>query len=138
MPTLWLLPKVWFQGSQSISTGGSSPRKGKVCTIICRLLQIMLWVLITALGNLVEPEVNRNLAMVSGVLASCARSTASVIGVAASSLQSVVLRVGDGASVATNSISLVATALTAAANFTPCAAKIMPGVSKLITWRSLA
>jgi hypothetical protein len=25
MPKLWLLPKVWFQGSQSTSTGGASP-----------------------------------------------------------------------------------------------------------------
>lgn len=69
MPTLWLAPKVWFQGSQSIRMGGSSARKGKVCTIICRLLHIMRWVLTTALGILVEPEVKRNLTMVSGPVA---------------------------------------------------------------------
>ena len=28
MPTLWLLPKVWFHGSQSTSTGGSSASAG--------------------------------------------------------------------------------------------------------------
>ena len=66
MPTLWLPPKVWFQGSQSTSTGGSSASDGKHWRIICWLAHSMRWVLITPLGSLVEPEVKRNLAIVSG------------------------------------------------------------------------
>ena len=33
-PTLWLPPKVWFHGSQSTMTGGSSFRKVMVSRII--------------------------------------------------------------------------------------------------------
>ena len=42
----------------------------------------MRWVLITALGSRVEPEVNRNLTMVSGPVACIAASTAGVGSVA--------------------------------------------------------
>ncbi|MNT16903.1 hypothetical protein D3C72_1520290 [compost metagenome] len=77
MPTLWLPPKVWFHGSQSTSTGGSSPNTGNVCNSICWLEHSMRWVVITALGSLVEPEVNRNLAILSGpVLANAASASA--------------------------------------------------------------
>jgi hypothetical protein len=79
---LWLPPKVWFQGSQSTSTGGASASTGIDCRICCWLAHHMRCVLITALGSLVEPEVNRNLVMVSGPVARIAASTA---GVAASS-----------------------------------------------------
>src|ERR1043165_9636237 len=72
MPTLWLPPKVWFHGSQSTSTGGTSPSVGKHCRIICWLLHSMRCVLITPLGSLVHPEANRNLAIVSGP--TCARA----------------------------------------------------------------
>ncbi len=43
---------------------------------ICWLAHSMRWVLITPLGDLVEPEVNRNLAIVSGPTAAWARSAA--------------------------------------------------------------
>ena len=43
----------------------------------------MRWVLITAFGVPVEPEVNRNFAIVSGPTAAKAFATASVSGVAA-------------------------------------------------------
>ena len=43
----------------------------------------MRWVLITAFGVPVEPEVNRNFAMVSGVTAAKAFATAGVSSVAA-------------------------------------------------------
>ena len=43
----------------------------------------MRWVLITAFGVPVDPEVNRNFAMVSGVTAAKAVSTSGVSGVAA-------------------------------------------------------
>ena len=72
---MWLPPKVWFQGSQSTSTGGSSAEAGKHCRICCWLAHSMRCVLITPLGSLVEPEVNRNLAMVSGPTCACAAST---------------------------------------------------------------
>ena len=75
MPTLWLPPKVWFQGSQSSSTGASSAMKGKVCSSICWLLHNMPWVVMTAFGCLVEPEVNRNLAMVAAPTPALAWST---------------------------------------------------------------
>ena len=45
-----------------------------VSRIITWLAQIMRWVLMTALGLPVEPEVSRNFAMVSGPMASCAAS----------------------------------------------------------------
>ncbi len=72
MPTLWLPPKVWFHGSQSTSTGGSSARKRRHWRSICWLAHHMRCVLITPLGTLVEPDVNRNLAIVSGPTCSCA------------------------------------------------------------------
>ncbi len=43
----------------------------------------MRWVLITALGVPVEPEVNRNFAIVSGVIAANAFATSGVSGMAA-------------------------------------------------------
>ena len=42
---------------------------------ICWLAHSMRWVLTTPLGSLVEPEVNRNLAIVSGPTRACAAST---------------------------------------------------------------
>ena len=45
----------------------------------------MRWVLITAFGVPVEPEVNRNFAIVSGVIAAKAFATSGVSGVAAMS-----------------------------------------------------
>ena len=65
MLKLWLLPKVWLHGSQSTTTGGVRSRKGQICALACWLEHIMRWVLITAFGAPTEPEVNRNLAMVS-------------------------------------------------------------------------
>ena len=43
----------------------------------------MRWVLMTAFGVPVEPDVNRNFAIVSGVIAANAFSTSGVSGVAA-------------------------------------------------------
>jgi hypothetical protein len=73
-----LPPKVWFQGSQSISTSGSWASTGIDWRICCWLAHHMRWVLMTALGSLVEPEVNRNLTMLSGPVACMAASTAGV------------------------------------------------------------
>src|SRR4051794_7505337 len=56
-------------------------RNGQVCALACWLEVSMRWVLITAFGVPVEPEVNRNFAIVSGVTAAKAFSTASVSGV---------------------------------------------------------
>ena len=69
---MWLPPNVWFQGSQSTSTGAGLSTKGSVCAIICMFEQSMRWVLMTALGLPVEPEVSRNFAIVSGPTAACA------------------------------------------------------------------
>src|ERR1700676_4594873 len=58
-------------------------RNDQVCALACWLEVSMRWVLMTAFGVPVEPEVNRNFAMVSGVTAAKAFTTASVSGVAA-------------------------------------------------------
>ena len=50
MLKLWLLPKVWLQGSQSTTTGGSSATKAKPAAIIAWFEHSMRWVLMTALG----------------------------------------------------------------------------------------
>ncbi len=55
-------------------TGGSSFRNAMVSRIITWLAQIMRWVLMTAFGLPVEPDVSRNFAIVSGPMASCAAS----------------------------------------------------------------
>ena len=77
-PKLWLLPKVWFHGSQSTSTGEASASTGSDSEICCRLAHHMRWVLMTGLGILVEPLVNRNFTMVPGPVACMAASTAGV------------------------------------------------------------
>ena len=89
---LWLLPKVWLQGSQSTRMGGSSCQEVAEArsSSIAWLEQSMRCVLITALGRVeVEPEVNRNFAMVSPVIPACAASTSvAFVGVVASSARS--------------------------------------------------
>src|SRR5439155_1275675 len=58
-------------------------RKVQVCALACWLEVSMRWVLMTAFGVPVEPEVNRNFAIVSGVTAAKAFATPGVSGVAA-------------------------------------------------------
>jgi hypothetical protein len=87
-----LPPKVWFHGSQSTSTGGSSARTGIDWRICCWLAHHIPWVLMTALGSLVEPEVNRNFAIVWGPVACMAASTAVVAVVASRAANGVVPR----------------------------------------------
>ena len=65
----------------------------------------MPWVLITALGSLVEPLVNRNLAIVCGPVAAMAASTAGVAAVARRSANGVVARPGSSPWVNTTSMS---------------------------------
>ena len=72
-------------------------------------------VMITALGALVEPDVNMNLAMVSRVMASCAASTAGVASVASSALNGVAVRPGSVPSISATSTSAPTVALMAAA-----------------------
>ena len=80
MPKLWLEPNVCAQGSQSTSTGGSSLRKASASPSMAWLEHSMRWVLVTALGKPVEPEVSRNLAIESGPTAARADSAAEEIG----------------------------------------------------------
>ncbi len=89
---LWLPPKVWFHGSQSTSTGGASARNAKHWRIICWFAHSMRWVLTTALGSLVEPEVNRNLTIVSGPTRACAASASAPGAVASNAANGVVTR----------------------------------------------
>src|ERR1700686_2415343 len=58
-------------------------RNDQVCALACWLEVSMRWVLITAFGVPVEPEVNRNFAIVSGVIAANAFATSGVAGEAA-------------------------------------------------------
>src|SRR3954447_7559506 len=83
MPKSWLPPAVWCQGDQSTRTGGSSSKYANCETSIAWFEHHMRWVLITAFGVPVEPEVNRNLTMVSGPTLAFAAS-ASVVGAGAS------------------------------------------------------
>ncbi len=69
IPTLWLPPKVWLQGSQSRITGRSCSRKGQTSRIICWFADHMPWVTMTPFGEPVEPEVNWILATESAVTA---------------------------------------------------------------------
>ena len=73
-----LPPNVWFQGSQSTSTGGRSSRNGHTCAAICWFEQSMRWVLTTPFGVPVEPEVKRIFATVSGPIRANASSTRAV------------------------------------------------------------
>ena len=83
MCRLWLPPKVWLHGNQSTTTGFSCARKRHALASISWLAHSMRCVLITTLGEPVDPEVNRYLATVSGVMRSKACITADVSGVAA-------------------------------------------------------
>ena len=74
----WLPPKVWFQGVQSTNTSGSSAIAGMDWLICWTFAQIIFCVLITPLGNLVEPLVKRNLTIVSGPVACMAWLTRSL------------------------------------------------------------
>src|SRR5512146_3234734 len=76
MLKLWLPPKVWLQGSQSTSTSGWRNRNDHTCEICCWLAHSMRWVLITTLGNPVDPLVSRYLAWVVGRIAANASITA--------------------------------------------------------------
>ena len=73
---------MWLQGNQSSSTSGSSEWLGLNAFSIAWLEVIIPCVLMTPLGVPVEPEVNRNLPIVSGVTRACAASTAGLEGVA--------------------------------------------------------
>src|SRR5689334_13384475 len=53
-------------------------RNNHVCALACWLEVSIRWVLMTAFGLSVEPEVNRNFAIVSGVTAEKALATADV------------------------------------------------------------
>src|SRR3954447_19186278 len=75
---LWLPPKVWFHDSQSTSTGGVSAVNGQICASDCWLAHSIPCVLTTPLGSVVEPEVKRILATLSGSTHASASSTAPV------------------------------------------------------------
>src|SRR5947199_9522393 len=74
---------MWLHGSQSRITRSVEPRNDHVCALACWLDVSMRWVLMTAFGVPVEPEVNRNFAMVSGPTAAKASATAGVSGITA-------------------------------------------------------
>src|SRR3954469_19309382 len=129
---LWLAPKVWLHGSQSRITRSLMPsRNVQVCALACWLEVSMLWVLITAFGVPVEPEVNRNFAIVSGVIAAKALATSDVSGVAA------ILANGIASEAPASLLTMVAEcsdaiAARAAANGFVLETKIAPGPSSWI------
>ena len=97
----------------------------------------MRWVLITALGAPVEPDVNRNFAIVSGVIAAKALATSGVSGVAAIERNEIVS--ASPASLLTIRAECSgAIAASAAANVLVLETKIAPGPSNLIMPLSLS
>ena len=82
---LWLPPNVWFQGSQSTSTGGVSAVNGQIWARLCWFAHSIPCVLMTPLGIAVEPDVNRILATLSGPTFASASSTSPVARVFTSS-----------------------------------------------------
>ena len=75
---------VWFQGIQSSTSSGLSVADWRDWRDWATLAHIMRWVLITALGRPVDPEVNNSLPTVSGVICATDAATADVAGVRAS------------------------------------------------------
>ena len=111
-----LPPIVWFHGSQSSMTGAGSPAlRTRAMLIMATLAHIISWVLITAFGMPVLPEVNRNLPTVFGPIASMDFATASVALVATSSLQGSDCIPGAGLSTCTSSTPVRSSAASARA-----------------------
>src|SRR5690606_8184411 len=101
----------------------------------------MRCVLMTACGSRVEPDVNRNFAIVSGPVASVAASTAEPTTVSAISSNAVARRpasAGTKSAVVTISTSEGTAASIAVRYRSAFAAKTSPGASVAITWRSFA
>src|SRR4051794_27390373 len=87
-----LPPMVWFHGIQSSTFAiGPSGLRGRTCIIIAALAHIISWVLMTALGMPVEPEVNSSLPTVFGEILEIDSSTSFVSGVAARSANDTLL-----------------------------------------------
>src|SRR6185436_8830480 len=70
--------------------------RGRTCIIIAALAHIISWVLMTAFGMPVEPEVNSSLPTVSGVIFAIDSSTALATGVAARSAKAILLMPSQG------------------------------------------
>ena len=96
----------------------------------------MRWVLITAFGVPVEPEVNRNFATVSGVTRACAAATPAVSSGPSKSENNVALRFAGGLRVTTSSALPDTAAATARPNAPPSFANTRPGVSSSMIMRS--
>ena len=94
-------------------------------------------VLMTPFGWPVEPDVNRNLAIVSGPTRRFASSIAGPGAVAASSENKIALRPAGGWRVTTISASAGTAAASALPNICPSDANTSPGVSRVKIWRSL-
>src|ERR1700678_2493448 len=84
MPTLLLEPNVCAHGAQSTRIGGSSFTNGSASAYMTWFELSIRWVLTTALGWPVEPDVSRNLAIPSGVMAARAARASGEIAVSAS------------------------------------------------------
>ena len=72
--------------------------RGRTCIIIAALAHIICWVLMTAFGMPVEPEVNSSLPTVSGVIFAIELPTSAVTFVAASSAKATLLMPSQGRS----------------------------------------
>src|SRR3974390_155155 len=81
MLKLCLPPNVWLHGSQSRKTGGSRSRNGQTWTFACCPASSMRCGLTTPFRSLVEPDVNRILAIVSGPIAALARATSRAVAI---------------------------------------------------------
>ncbi|KPW98349.1 hypothetical protein ALO79_200131 [Pseudomonas syringae pv. castaneae] len=98
----------------------------------------MRWVVITALGSLVEPEVKRNLAMLSGPVAAKARSASAPPSCTNRLAKLARERPAISPSTVINGTFAGNTALTARSNGAAWLTNTRPGCSKSQTCRSLA
>ena len=119
-------PKVWFHGSQSHNTGGSSARNAITVRICSWFAVSMRCVLITPFGAPVDPDVNRIFATVSGPTVACASSTRDDGSVPASSENEVAFSESGGVHVTISAPDADGRLARARSNAGPSAAKTSP------------
>src|SRR4029079_9736610 len=129
---------VWFHGIQSSTFEiGPSGSRGRTCVIIAALAHIISWVLMTAVGMPVEPEVQSNFPMVSGVIFEIDSSTSLVTGVAARSANATLLIVSHGRATCTTVTPVRSRAFNAFSNVGPSCTITTAGLIKLNRYFSL-
>ena len=131
-------PATWLHGNHSRRTAGAAcGSRRTVCACMAMLAHSMCCVRGTILGTPVEPEVNRNLPMVCGVIAATDSATAAVTGVPRMSAQRVATPPAGAWSTQTTATSSSASACSAAANAVPFWTRMTAGCACATMPRSL-